>query len=155
MNVRITYYLKNFQKPIVFQSSDNRSLEEIENALVSSLRTMGISCILDKTKMLIIKNDDVSSILVELLQEKTKKSKANDKNKDTKQNLELESKITTDHTTIVTALSPVKEKVVIPEINLDLPELETGEAIIMDSEENGTKYANISNYMSTNTDSNN
>jgi len=105
--------------------------------------------------MLIIKNDDVSSILVELLQEKTKKSKANDKNKDTKQNLELESKITTDHTTIVTALSPVKEKVVIPEINLDLPELETGEAIIMDSEENGTKYANISNYMSTNTDSNN
>lgn len=109
MGNKISYYLKTQNKPIIFESDEDRPLNEIVNELTSSLKEMGLSKCFEKDKYLIIKNDEVLAVLVE----KTKKRK-NSKDVVSK-NIEKPEKVVKENKDI--------EELNIPEINLDLPEI--------------------------------
>ncbi len=143
MGNRITYYLKSLNKPIVFESDEDRSLNEVVNDLSSSLKEMGLSKCSEKEKCLIIKNDDVLAVLIE----KTKKRKSLNKDKI----------IETQHvtTTPIEEHEKKQEEIVeedktlkennIPEINLDLPEIDNNikEKIILEEEDDINDVSNI------------
>ncbi len=133
MKVRISYYLKNQSKPVVFQSSDERSLSEIEDSLISSLKTMGLSCVSDEQKALIIKNDDVSAIFIESTEQKNNALKIKGKHKgeeNKKPEMKSKKKEIDTNVTIIDNIQESAEKEEndkIPEIILDLPEINEAE----------------------------
>ncbi len=133
MKVRISYYLKNQSKPVVFQSSDERSLSEIEDSLISSLKTMGLSCVSDEQKALIIKNDDVSAIFIESTEQKNSALKIKGKHKgeeNKKPEMKSKKKEIDTNVTIIDNIQESAEKEEndkIPEIILDLPEINEAE----------------------------
>ena len=154
MKVRISYYLKNQSKPVVFQSSDERSLSEIEGSLISSLKTMGLSCLSDEQKALIIKNDDVSAIFIESTEQKNNALKIKGKHKgeeNKKPEMKSKKKEIDTNVTIIDNIQESAEKEEndkIPEIILDLPEINEAEVpqIVLSSDKDDEEDFSNDNY---------